>query len=202
MSQPGRLTLLFVPLVLACNKGGTPTSAPVHSETAPDPLRAQCEKLTDLVLERAPSDGNRNEMVEECTSSRTKEREEDPETFAEISTCIDRATTLEEFLLCSVAATESDERAEVRALCEQLLVLVEADPDIPPLVKAEAADIHMCMEDAWKEKAEDPERFARTAACIRNGTTMTEAVSCMVATKSPSDAPPAPAETSDRIEER
>lgn len=192
MSQAGWAALLVVSLALACSKGGTPSSAPAQGDNAPDPLRAQCEKLTDLVLERAPSGGDRNEMVEECISSRTKEREEDPETFAEISTCIDQVTTLEEFLLCSVAATESDERAEVRALCEKLLVLVEADPDIPPLVKAEAADIHMCMEDAWKEKAEDPERFARTAACIRDGTTMTETVDCMVATQQTSSAPPAP----------
>ena len=186
--MPGRFALLTVPLVLACSNRGAPSSTPAEADASPDPLRAQCEKITDLFLDRAPSSGNRREMIETCVAQRAKERDEDPETFAEVSACIDRVSTLEEFLVCGVAATESEEHAEVRALCEKLLVLVEADPDIPPPVKAEAADIHLCMEDALEEKAEDPDEFDRTAACVRDGTTMTETVDCMVAEQSNPDA--------------
>lgn len=80
---------------------------------------------------------------------------------------------------------------EVRRVCTKLAELVMAEPDVPEVAKAEAADVETCVAEASKERAQNPDEFARQGECILSASKMQTAVECLIANDpGPYDAPP------------
>lgn len=89
-------------------------------------------------------------------------------------------------------ATPSPEESDddVRRVCVKVAELVEADPALPAAAKAEAADIDTCVVEATKDRETDPEKFARQSACVLEGSTMQEAIDCVLRDSGAATNPP------------
>ena len=154
---------------------------------AADPqVERNCQKLTDLTLQRMPPGGlDPEQMLQTCISKSTESKETDPERFARETDCLEQATMLEEFLQCVREPAPSDLTAQIRSVCEKMLELAETDPDLPEEVKKELRDIDKCIVEGQEAHDADPEQFENMSTCVLSGSSFDGVIRCAIEANSP-----------------
>jgi hypothetical protein len=191
MRSPGWLVPLLVLGGLGCGKPHTaasssPTEASAAAPEAPKSastprIEANCQKLTDLMLQRMPAEGvDRPQMLEACITNSTEVRRTDPERFEKDAGCIEQATVLEDVMRCNEEPSSAEASPKVRAVCEKMIALVEKEPDVPDEARKELTDLEKCMVEGQREFDAEPEKFEQLADCVLGASVLANVLVCAV----------------------